>query len=187
MIPSWNMAGVLPPIRPGHNGVSEDRSPYKVPIIAVIENFAISRQRVAILQGFLNFRQELYSVGMTSGFQWLNGSFTQNVEMHESRDPNDIDVVTFFSLPLGDSQQDVVNRNPVLFDQGHVKSTYLVDSYFTQLGAPVNKSSVQAISYWYSMWSHCRDGLWKGFLQVDLDAGDDVIAQQMLNQRNFGG
>jgi hypothetical protein len=177
------MAGVLPPIRPGHAGTSKDRSPYKVSIASVIETFATSPQRISILEGFLNFRQELYTVGMSHGFQWLDGSFTQNVETHESRSPNDIDVVTFFLLSSNDTQQNVVNRNPSLFDEEQVKKTYSVDSYFMALGAPVGKSSVQTISYWYSMWSHCRDGLWKGFLQVDLNADDDVIAQQMLNQR----
>jgi hypothetical protein len=43
-------------------------------------------------------------------------------------------------------------------------------------------SSVRWISYWYSMWSHRRDGLWKGFVQVDLDSAQDPAAFQLLTQ-----
>ena len=43
-------------------------------------------------------------------------------------------------------------------------------------------SSVRWISYWYSMWSHRRDGLWKGFVQVDLDSAQDPAALQLLTQ-----
>ena len=50
------------------------------------------------------------------------------------------------------------------------------------LGEPMEASSVRWISYWYSMWSHRRDGLWKGFVQVDLDSAQDPAALQLLTQ-----
>ena len=49
------------------------------------------------------------------------------------------------------------------------------------LGQPVDALQVQSIAYWYSMWSHRRDGLWKGFVQVDLDSAQDADARAVLN------
>lgn len=56
-----------------------------------------------------------------------------------------------------------------VFDQKHLKENYSIDGYFSVLGQPVDARQVQSIAYWYSMRSHRRDGLWKGFVQVDLD------------------
>ena len=36
------------------------------------------------------------------------------------------------------------------------------------------------IAYWYSMWSHRRDGSWKGFLQLDLHQARDADAREWL-------
>ena len=49
------------------------------------------------------------------------------------------------------------------------------------LGQPVDALQVQSITYWYSMWSHRRDGLWKGFVQVDLNPSQDADARAVLN------
>ena len=105
MIPNWTMAGIVPPIRPGEEGHSIDRSPYRVSLEVLVERFATSGERATILQGFLKFRTALYHHGVTNGFQWVDGSFLENVEDIESRPPNDIDVVTFFFLPDGQNQQ----------------------------------------------------------------------------------
>ncbi|WP_426763559.1 DUF6932 family protein [Hafnia paralvei] len=34
-------------------------------------------------------------MGLAEGFQWVDGSFTENVELIERRTPNDVDVVIF--------------------------------------------------------------------------------------------
>jgi hypothetical protein len=41
---------------------------------------------------------------------------------------------------------------------------------------------VITISYWYSMWSHRRNGLWKGFVQVDISQGQDDLALALIAQ-----
>jgi len=41
---------------------------------------------------------------------------------------------------------------------------------------------VTAVSYWYSMWSHRRNGLWKGFVQVDISEKEDNIARALIAQ-----
>lgn len=180
MIPQWNSGGVLPPIRPGQLGHSPDRSPYRVPLTAVIEKFATSPRRTAILRGLLDYRAALHRCGLVSGFQWLNGSFMEDVETLESRSPNDMDVVTYFYLPSGETQLTFATKAGQLLSNSFVKATYSVDAYPHVLGEPNDHLQVRQISYWYSMWSHRRDGMWKGFIQIDLDPHVDVDAERVL-------
>ncbi|AUA58299.1 Uncharacterised protein [Achromobacter spanius] len=182
MIPAWNLQGVLPPVRPGAHGHDPDRSPYKSSLHSLIDAMGISCARLNILDGLLKFRAEIHRIGIDTGFQWLNGSFSEHVEVVEARDPRDVDVVTFLDLPNGLDQEALVARNPRLFDQAYVKDTYHVDAYWEVLGRPLQAESVQSVSYWYSMWSHRRDGMWKGFVQVELDPSEDVVAVQVLAQ-----
>jgi len=180
-IPAWNSAGVLPPIRPNAPGSSPDRSPYLVELAALFDRFATSLERMAILDGLLRFRADLHAAGITSGFQWLDGSFLEQVEALECRAPRDMDLVTFLDLPQGLDQRSLVQRHGVLFDQKHLKATYAMDAYFAVLGQPTDQWQVKNIAYWYSLWSHRRDGLWKGFAQVDLDPSQDGDARAILN------
>lgn len=181
ILPNWNGAGVLPPIRPGRQGSSPERSPYRVPLADFVARFAISPERMKILDGLLKFRAKLHEIGIISGFQWLDGSFLEQIELLESRSPNDIDVVTFFEMPTGENQLSLLRKSKSLFDQQALKKKYSVDGYFSELGQPVDALHVQIITYWYSMWSHRRDGLWKGFVQVDLAPSEDDDARAVLN------
>lgn len=180
-IPAWNSAGVLPPIRPNAPGSSLDRSPYVVDLAVLFDRFATSPERMAILDGLLRFRADLHAAGITSGFQWLDGSFLEHVEVLEGRAPRDMDVVTFFNLPQGLDQRTLAQHHGNLFDQKHVKMTYTMDAYFAVLGQPTDRWQVKNIAYWYSLWSHRRDGLWKGFVQVDLAPSQDGDARAILN------
>ena len=180
-IPAWNSAGVLPPIRPNAPGSSPDRSPYVVDLAVLFDRFATSPERMAILDGLLRFRADLHAAGITSGFQWLDGSFLEQVEALEGRAPRDMDVVTFLALPQDLDQRSLAQRHGSLFDQKHVKTTYAMDAYFAVLGQPTDQWQVKNITYWYSLWSHRRDRLWKGFVQVDLDQSQDGDARAILN------
>lgn len=126
------------------------------------------------------FREQLHSLGIVSGFQWLDGSYMEDIETLESRPPNDMDVVTFFHLPPGESQKSLVGKAGQLFNPRHLKATYAIDGYFSPLGQQVDAFQVKSISYWYSMWSHRRDGLWKGFVQIDLEPSQDANARAAL-------
>lgn len=187
MIPAWTMAGVLPPIRPGQSGHSQDRSPYCVPLWEVVEQFAFSPKRTKILQGLLDYRAALHQLGLVSGLQWLDGSFMEDVETLESRSPKDVDVVTYFYLPNGESQATLLAKAGNLLSNSHVKATYSVDAYPFVLGESASAQHVRQISYWYSMWSHRRDGMWKGFIQVDLDPQEDIAAGRVLSAIQAGG
>jgi hypothetical protein len=183
MIPAWNSSAVLPPVRPGQPGHSPDRSPYSASLSEVVQRFATSPERIVILRGLLAYRNELTRVGITDGFQWLDGSFMEHKELLLNQPPNDVDVVTFFNLPAGiTNQQTFVAQNPDLFYTDQSKRRFHVDAYAMLIGSALEISDVQQISYWYSMWSHRRNGLWKGFVRVDISTDQDQIAGAVLDQ-----
>jgi hypothetical protein len=180
-LPAWNGTGVLPPIRPGVLGNSPDRSPYKVDLVAFVDKFSSSPERKKILDGFLRFRGELHRLGIISGFQWVDGSFLENIEAQENRPPKDMDVVTFYDIPRGESQQSLALKGPNVFNWSNVKTAYSIDGYFSSLSGRLDLTAIKNISYWYSMWSHRRDGVWKGFAQIDLAPTHDHDARMLLN------
>ncbi len=181
-VPQWDSMGVIPPIDLA-DPTSADRSPYNVSLIDLIKRYSTSPKRIEILQGFLNYRAALHRMGLVAGFQWLDGSFIENVELIEGRDPKDIDVVTFvdnssaFIHPTGSD----INA----LDHDMAKLNYLVDSFFVEIDKIDAKTLIELSTYWYSMWSHRRDFRWKGFLQIDLNSADDTQANTLLS--SFGG
>lgn len=182
-VPTWNARGVIDPANP-IAPTSAARSPYRVSLREFAETFGTSARRVEILQGFLGYRAELHSVGLVSGFQWLDGSFLEQVELLEHRDPNDIDVVTFYDVPTGGSQLTLRAAKPELFPQDRLeqealKKRFRVDAYLQMLATQPARL-VSSATYWYSMWSHRRDLAWKGFVEVDLAPGEDHDAGELL-------
>jgi hypothetical protein len=118
------------------------------------------------------------------GFQWLDGSFLEDIEAIEGRPPNDLDVVTFFRLPAGVTQAQVRASAPDAFpitgpERIVFKGVFHVDPYFVDLSAPAERLVAES-AYWYSMWSHRRDARWKGYLQINLSPAEDGIANSHL-------
>lgn len=181
------MAGIVPPIRPNAPGHDLDRSPYSATLAEVVQMFATSQERANILSGLFNYRAALHANGLVTGFQWLDGSFLENIEDLDDRPPNDIDVVTFFRLPAGTTQADLMPHIQDLFDTNHTKENYRVDAYPFDLGIPLDEGRIRNAAYWYSMWSHRRDGMWKGFVQVDLDPAIDAASQPLLEEKIAAG
>lgn len=178
-IPAWNGQGVLPP-RNHAAPTSYDRSPYQVALTDVVLRYATSPERRRILEGYLRFREKLDSIGLHRGFQWLDGSFLENIEQIESRPPGDIDVVTLFHLPPGFTQLQLLQSNPAVFNPILAKSTFSVDAYFVELNASNPEFLIRQTNYWYSLLSHRRNDIWKGYLQVDLSPSDNGVAQANL-------
>ena len=176
-IPNWNMAGVVPPIRPGADPAGKDRSPYKVSLSSFVDHFCLSSDRSTILQGLIDLRAGLHSIGVTQGFQWIDGSFLEHIEDTESRPPNDVDVVTFAFLPAGHTQQTFLPILQPYLDRVQVKTTYKVDHIIRILP----QIDIHDVCYWYSLWSHRRDGMWKGYAEVDLDPSNDADAASRLS------
>lgn len=182
MIPDWNISAVLPPVRPGAPGHSPDRSPYVVTFSQMVQRFAITPDRIRILRGLLAYRTELNARGITSGFQWMDGSFMEHKELLLGEAPKDVDVVTFFMLPEGKDEETFVLENPDLFDSNTIKLKYHVDAFPYRLGGELGAADIKQIAYWYSMWSHRRNGLWKGFVQVDLSTEEDEVSSTLIAQ-----
>lgn len=184
-IPPWNPEGLLPAVDMA-SPTSANRSPYPVALTEVVLRFSTSPERIAILRGFLEYRASLHAVGLTSGFQWLDGSFAENIEIGTcARPPNDIDVVTFYRLPAGVTQVDLVVSAPGLFPEDAeevqaLKGRYKVDAYAVHLELGADRL-VDRSAYWYGVWGHQRDTFtWKGFVQVDLSPADDAAARALL-------
>lgn len=177
--PVWNEEGLVPPVDL-LNPTSRNRSPYAVSLSVFVQRFATSPERVQILRGFLAFRAALHEVGLVEGFQWLNGSFLEDKERLKGVAPGDIDVVTYFQLPIGVSESELLTRHASLFEHDEIKATFHVDSFPQPLYVPAIRL-INSSNYWYGMWSHQRDTLrWKGFATVDLAASEDENATQLL-------
>ncbi len=180
-IPNWNAQGIIPPVDPG-DPVSIERSPYIVSLADLVLRYGTTKERVKILAGFLDFRAALHNLGVVQGFQWVDGSFLENIEALENRNPNDMDVVTFFHLPKGQDQANLVNLAPRVFASVHTKQDYEVDAYFVMLNDGPPEPLVGQSAYWYSLWSHRRNGVWKGYLQIDLSSAEDPVANANLTK-----
>jgi hypothetical protein len=181
LIPPWNSFAVLPPIRPGQSGHSADRSPYRVSLVEVVERFAHGHERIRILRGLIGYRKDLSQAGIHSGFQWLDGSFMEHKEQIHGTPPNDIDVVTFYRLASGQNQKTLIADHPQLFDRETIQKSCPVDAFYQQLGDALIPNDVRQIAYYYSMWSHRRNGIWKGFVEVKLCSEEDDRAVALLD------
>lgn len=179
LIPSFNLNGVLPPFigeTPG--GQLPLSSPYECSAAEVVERFSISDHRRALLQGLFEFRAELRQYGFVAGFQWLDGSFTEDVES-VGRQPNDIDVVTLAYRPHG-LEADLKAWGGFvaeqgaggIFDRDRNRENFSCDTFFIDLNAPPHVVARQA-AYWNALFSHRRDTFqWKGMLALPLHIDD---------------
>lgn len=183
-IPAFNHSGVLPPfLGSDPAGSSAAMSPYRVSIDSLITAYATTPERNAILQGFLRFRRDLRAIGIT-GWQWLDGSFLENIESLQSRAPHDLDVVTFFVRPQGFNSPSAwiafVNQNLPVLDRAQTKQTYGCDAQWVDLSTgPYNV--VSQTRYWFGLFSHQRiTGVWKGMLEIEHPPVDADAAARIL-------
>lgn len=170
-IPLFDHNLVLPP-HIGNPTRKEDISPYKCTSIELCERFAITTKRIEILKGFLSFRRKLNDLGLIIGFQWLDGSFLEDIETRESRPPNDLDLVTIYWGYNSAFQVDLIGKFPEFADSNLSKNNYILDHYpFDAEYSPV--FTVDFARYWVQLFSHNRDSVWKGMLQISLNTQDD--------------
>lgn len=184
MIPELNQSGVLPPFIP-EQGPTDPASmaPYRSTMSEFVFRYAQSPERITILKGLLKYRQQLKDIGVTEGFQWLDGSFVENVELNLNRPPNDIDVVTFATMPTKNTEdlRSLMQNNQELFVSDVSKEKYCCDAYFVDLNAhPIH--IVNSTKYWFGLFSHQRESyLWKGMIEIPIVC-DDNEALQILEK-----
>ena len=186
-IPDWDSRGLLPPYLDAA-GASSNRSPYRVSLTAMVQRFGDTAARRDLLAGLLDFRAALHQAGLTRGFQWVNGSFVTDIMRIANREPRDIDVVTFFHLPDGyTDEMDVRNQSPEVFDRSRNRDLYRVDAIFAGLESFDVHSLAHLFAYWNGLWSHTRQeetGIvqWKGYLELDLSDQEDAVARIALSR-----
>ncbi|HEX8613914.1 MAG TPA: hypothetical protein VF800_21770 [Telluria sp.] len=159
-------------------------SPYETNLVELIGRFAYSPQRIKILRGLLSYRSDLHAIGISNGWQLLDGSFMEDVESLRDRPPADIDLVTFSPIP-GEVQakQQLMQDNLDLFDAARARLRYGCDGYFVDLDDPVELVA-DSTRYWFGLFTHQRETLlWKGILKVPMADDNDGAALTLLNER----
>ena len=74
-IPDWDVRGLLPVKHP----VTLLESPYIISSEQLVAAMGTTPERRRLLRGWLDLRRELYGIGLVAGWQWVNGSFVENV------------------------------------------------------------------------------------------------------------
>jgi hypothetical protein len=183
-IPPMTLSGALPPYV-GAATMSHTMSPYMVTLLDIAQRFCHTPHRSDIMRGLLQHRQELSSIGLVDGFVWLAGSFFEEIEKTDNRNPNDIDVVLFLKRPASHSLDlqwsQFLNQNlPTLHPQ-QTKARFKCDVQIVDLGLDP-RVIVDRTRFWFGLFSHRRDNLWKGILQVPLPlSADDAATNQHLS------
>ncbi|WP_338465942.1 hypothetical protein RXV95_10205 [Novosphingobium sp. ZN18A2] len=184
MIPGFNLNGVLPPFVGSTPGAPmAHSSPYECTPIEMVQRFSTTDHRKSLLRGFFRFRAALRAQGFGLGFQWVDGSFTEDVEAF-GRDPGDIDVLTLSYRPdpyVADfaawNAFVAGQRNGGIFDRNLNRTNFDCDTFFVDLHIPSHLVARQA-AYWNGLFSHRRNSFqWKGMLAIALHIDDtDAIA-----------
>lgn len=182
MIPPFDHNNVLPPYQGGDPTIRGCLSPYKSDIVEFCQHFAKTPERIAILKGFVCFRLECLKFGIQCGYQWIDGSFVENVEVARSRAPHDIDVVTMFALSDVSMQVVIANNFPAFVKPSLSKMLYNVDHY-PCLVNDTPFGTIESVKYWNQLFGHNREGIWKGMVELPL-YNNDVMDMQALDYLN---
>ena len=134
-----------------------------------------------ILGNFLRFRAELQNRGLHVGYQWLDGSFLEDIESYESRPPRDLDLLTiFWGYDLAFLNQ-LVTDLPAFLTPAISKRDFKLD-HFPIMADESPQATVENARYWVQLFTHRRDGVWKGMLRIELNTpSDDQAALDYLN------
>ena len=90
--------------------------------------------------------------------------------------------MTFYTAPDPKFNVRVASAHPVLTNHDQLKVDYLVDHYFVDIGHRPD-ATVEQTRYWTGLFSHRRDGVWKGMLRIDLSTLlEDTNARAYLAQ-----
>lgn len=186
-VPSFDGRGLIPPLL-GPDETTRDRSPYYASMSELVAALGTTPWRENLLFGLIEYRKLLAARGYTDGLQFIDGSFVENVEVRENRDPGDIDVFSFLMRPPAYQQDQTLWANvgfpewtSELMDRDRNKVRFLLDTYGVAVDQHGPLTLINETVYWYSLFSHrrvTRD--WKGFVRVPLNPTDDAAARGMI-------
>lgn len=171
----------LPPFVGNDPAIPAARSPYNATMEEIIQRFGTTTKRREILAGLIAFRREIRRLSIGAEFQWVAGSFVEKL----GREPNDVDVVTFYTTSPQEMQQ--IQADPVrwadvqkLANRASVKGRFQCDAFFVSLSGD-GRVLVNQTHYWYGLFSHQRGSLaWKGMVQIDVASFDDDTAAESI-------
>ena len=109
---------------------------------------------------------------MTRGYQWLDGSFLENIEARENRPPEDLDLLTIYWGYDVTFQERFGLEFPEFYDHNLSKKNFQLDHYPVDVGYSLNLT-VELVRYWIQLFSHNREAVWKGMIRVDLDTPEE--------------
>ena len=180
MIPPYNHNLVLPPFI-GDVTLPVNQSPYPCEIVEFCHYFSTSPCRISILKGLVAFRLACVAQGIR-GRQWIDGSFVENIEKSESRDPNDVDVLSLIYALDKNDQERIVREFPEFVNPKLSKKIFHVDHYHFTINMTA-ENTIACVKYWNMLFSHNRRGVWKGMLEIPLYPNDvnDRKALEFLN------
>jgi hypothetical protein len=129
----------------------------------------------------LDFRNNIHGLGVRSGYQWLDGSFLEDIERKENRDPQDLDLVTVFAGIDAADLTAIEAACPAFIDRKESKRLYLLDHFPFRADESI-VLTIESTRYWIQLFTHRRDQIWKGMLRIALDTpADDAAALAALN------
>lgn len=179
-VPAFTIDGVIPPYTgvDGPGAAADQMTPYEASPLEVVLRFATSAGRREILGHWLEHRRLMRLLGVNDGFQWLDGSFV------EDKEPDDLDIVTFFRRPPGAQTAmeigGLMQANPDAFSRRQIRAARRLDAMFVDLNGS-SEGIIDATRYWCGLFSHRRvDDLWKGMVKVSLDPADEGLADLFL-------
>lgn len=186
MIPAMSPSGVLPPFTGASPELAGSMSPYHATMGEVADQLCATPDRAKLLRGLLALRAELHALGIVDGYQWLDGSFCEDVEKNRGRPPGDIDVVTLLLRPapvIADPDwQQFCAANQRILDSNSTKALFSCDAFYIDAGYAALLVADQ-VTYWFGLFTHQRVSYqWKGILQIPL-MSDDTVAMNLLDQK----
>lgn len=162
------------------------RAPFRVSMFQFVNRFCFSDRRREILEGFCSLRKAYYKAGIRVGFQWVNGSFSENIK----EKPGDIDVVTFFENPYGSQQEleiALFSCGVHMRDRKGTKDKFHCDAFYMDMTLQFGHNFVERTAYWYGLFSHTRDSIWKGMVQLDLPGTLQTLIHDRVVLKCAGG
>lgn len=183
-VPAFDRRGMLPPFTGPDPTVSAERSPYHCSMSELCAVLGSSDHRKQLLKNLIAYRALIASGGYTNGLQFVDGSFVEDIERTEARNPKDIDVFSILLPPIQYRDNPEAWRAECLpfweseiVDNAKNKGRYSIDCYallpnFTDIASFMERSL-----YWYGLFSHKRlTHDWKGFIALPLNPADDQAA-----------
>lgn len=152
----------------------------------LVARFRTNDPRKALLRGLIAYRQHILSDGYDQGFQFINGSFVEDVEAIRGRPPGDIDVMSFLVRPqkyVGDqSAWETVGKQFWLTEvRGRAanRARFSLDTF----AALLDEANYRNFTYWHGLFSEQkRTFAPKGYIVINLDPVADRAALANLER-----